>query len=136
MIALLLARWRFYGAVAVSILAALAIAYFLALRADLARTKAANVRLKSELVTAQTQAKVETEASQIADTAQTRALNITVKAGESVHEIQSAPGASDPVPPAVAAAWAAGIDGVRSNACASPDATDPAEPSGAVPSPC
>jgi hypothetical protein len=135
MIAPLLARWKLYGAVAVSILAALAIAYFLALRADLARTKAANVRLKSELVAAQAQAKVESQASQIADTAQTRALNITVRAQEAVNAVETAPGASDPVPPAVAAAWAAGIDRMR-DACASPDAADPGQPSGAVPSPC
>lgn len=84
------------------------------------RRKAAEQRA----VTAEAQTKVEAAATQAVDALHTQTIIIREKSDAGVQAVQQAPGADQPVPPDVLAAWRAGLGELRQRSGGSDPASE------------
>jgi len=83
------------------------------------------------------QADLNQTAATVADSAASRAVNITVRAEDAAHVVQAAPGASEALPAGLRAATLDAIAGMRREAAVADGVEDPggAKPAGTVPPP-
>lgn len=89
-------------------------------RAEIAHLHKAVDKATQAAASAQAQSNLTSNITAAVDRAATKEVAITTQTERAVDVVHEAPGATDALPPAVASAWAAGIDGLRPAAPASP----------------
>jgi hypothetical protein len=132
----LFANWRGLAAGAVALVIALALLYA---KHEHGRAEGLKTQRDAALAAAKVehaQGSLNQSAGEAATKAETRAVQITVKAAEAAHVVQSAPGASEALPVAVRDAWRAGIVGLRdgeADPASAPDDPPRGQPSPPMP---